>query len=83
MSLPLLADISHDQDVLLDRRLVYETLIANHIPVPNHIIVNRDGLKPGRWPGGAAGTVAAGTIAAGTVAAGTSVINNNMNRHRT
>ena len=36
---------------LLDRRVVYRTLAENDIPVPNHIVVNRnDHVDPGTMP---------------------------------
>mmetsp|Transcript_25598 Transcript_25598/g.75672 ORF Transcript_25598/g.75672 Transcript_25598/m.75672 type:complete len:1449 (-) Transcript_25598:644-4990(-) len=40
------------QDVLLDRRLVYRKLKEHNIPVPTHIIVERDGLPEGSDPEG-------------------------------
>ncbi|WIA10709.1 hypothetical protein OEZ85_010886 [Tetradesmus obliquus] len=38
---PFLINDVHMQDVLLDRRRVYKTLMDNNIPVPRHILVNR------------------------------------------
>eukprot|EP00879_Flechtneria_rotunda_P025454 GHRR01027052.1.p1 GENE.GHRR01027052.1~~GHRR01027052.1.p1 ORF type:complete len:432 (+),score=120.74 GHRR01027052.1:86-1381(+) len=44
---PFLINDVHMQDVLLDRRRVYKALMDNSIPVPRHIIVNREGaLEP-------------------------------------
>ncbi|KAK9821974.1 hypothetical protein WJX81_008214 [Elliptochloris bilobata] len=40
------------QDVLLDRRRVYQKLQESGIPVPHHIAVNRDDLGPGQDPPG-------------------------------
>lgn len=40
------------QDVLQDRRRVYSILRDNGIPLPTHIIVDRDGLAPGEDPAG-------------------------------
>jgi hypothetical protein len=37
------------QHLLQDRIGVYRTLVANAIPVPQHIIVEREGLEPGDW----------------------------------
>jgi hypothetical protein len=31
---------------------VYELLEENNIPLPTHIVVNRDGLEPGQDPEG-------------------------------
>ncbi|MEW5317234.1 MAG: hypothetical protein WDW38_008551 [Sanguina aurantia] len=39
---PFLVNDVFWQDMLLDRRKVYTTLVANGIPVPHHIIVSRD-----------------------------------------
>ncbi|KAG1662671.1 hypothetical protein FOA52_014597 [Chlamydomonas sp. UWO 241] len=40
------------QDVIQDRTLVYKTLLEHKIPVPKHIIVERDGLLEGADPEG-------------------------------
>lgn len=37
----------HVQDILLDRRKVYQVLVEKNIPVPTHIIVDRDNLAEG------------------------------------
>lgn len=51
---PQMANINdlNMQDILMDRRLVYALLKANKIPVPTHIIVNRENLEPGQDPEG-------------------------------
>jgi hypothetical protein len=60
LSQPLLPLLRHSptgrwrpQDELLDRRKVYKLLVEKNIPVPTHIIVERDNL-----PGGTAGRLA-------------------------
>jgi hypothetical protein len=40
------------QDVIQDRRAVYRVLRDNGIPLPTHIIVDRDGLPDGEDPPG-------------------------------
>jgi hypothetical protein len=45
-------DLSPLQDVLMDRRAVYQVLRDNNIPTPTHIVVNRDNLPPGADPPG-------------------------------
>jgi hypothetical protein len=45
--------LRNPQDALLDRRMVYRLLVEKNIPVPTHIIVERDGaLAAARdlWP---------------------------------
>lgn len=44
---PYLINDVYSQDILLDRRKVYRRLIEAGIPVPHHIIVDRDGLPEG------------------------------------
>ena len=45
---PFVVNDAHDQWTLLDRRLVYKRLQEHNIPVPNHIVVNRnDYVKKG------------------------------------
>ena len=39
---PFVVNDPHDQWTLLDRRLVYKRLQEHNIPVPNHIVVNRN-----------------------------------------
>ena len=41
---PYLINDVHMQDLLLDRRAVYSKLQASGIPVPKHIVVDREGL---------------------------------------
>ena len=45
---PYLINDVFAQDILLDRRRVYQRLIEAGIPVPKHIIIDRDGLPEGR-----------------------------------
>ncbi|KAL4445780.1 hypothetical protein ABPG77_008979 [Micractinium sp. CCAP 211/92] len=45
---PYLVNDVMAQDTLLDRRRVYRTLMESGIPVPQHIIVDRDTLPPGQ-----------------------------------
>lgn len=45
---PYLINDVYSQDILLDRRRVYRRLIEAGIPVPHHIIVDREGLPQGR-----------------------------------
>lgn len=39
------------QDALLDRRRVYKILVEKNIPVPTHILVDREGLPEGEEDG--------------------------------
>ena len=48
---PTINDLSY-QNVIRDRRRMYKTLVSNQIPVPNHIIVERDSLPEGQDPEG-------------------------------
>lgn len=48
---PTINDLSY-QNVIRDRRRMYKTLVSNQIPVPNHIIVERDNLPEGQDPEG-------------------------------
>lgn len=45
---PYLINDVFAQDILLDRRKVYQRLIEAGIPVPQHIIIDRDGLPEGQ-----------------------------------
>jgi hypothetical protein len=45
-------DVLKNQDVLQDRRRVYRILTESGIPLPTHIIVDRDGLAEGEDPPG-------------------------------
>lgn len=47
MQAPATAWVRAVQDILLDRRRVYQILVEKNIPVPTHIIVDRDGLPEG------------------------------------
>lgn len=49
---PFLVNDLKMQQLLLDRRTVYKILQEHHIPVPHHIIVDRDNLPPGESPQG-------------------------------
>ncbi|KDD77059.1 hypothetical protein H632_c30p4, partial [Helicosporidium sp. ATCC 50920] len=49
---PYLVNDVFAQDILLDRRRVYARLMESGIPVPPHIVVDRDGLAPGEDPPG-------------------------------
>ncbi|KAK9799737.1 hypothetical protein WJX73_006464 [Symbiochloris irregularis] len=49
---PYLINDMQLQDLLLDRRRVYQTLQDSGIPVPNHIKINREGLRPDEDPPG-------------------------------
>uniref|UniRef100_A0A1D1ZXV8 Inositol hexakisphosphate and diphosphoinositol-pentakisphosphate kinase n=1 Tax=Auxenochlorella protothecoides TaxID=3075 RepID=A0A1D1ZXV8_AUXPR len=49
---PYLVNDVFAQDLLLDRRLVYRKLVESGIPVPRHIIVDRDHLESGQDPEG-------------------------------
>ncbi|KAG2489657.1 hypothetical protein HYH03_011935 [Edaphochlamys debaryana] len=44
---PFLVNDVFMQDALLDRRRVYKLLVEKNIPVPTHIIVEREGLSSG------------------------------------
>ena len=43
---PLLVNDLASQSMLMDRRKVYLLLISLGIPVPEHVVCNRDGAKP-------------------------------------
>ena len=49
---PYLINDLHLQDLLLDRRAVYATLATAGIPVPTHVVIDRDGLAAGADPDG-------------------------------
>ncbi|KAK9865899.1 hypothetical protein WJX84_000442 [Apatococcus fuscideae] len=49
---PYLINDMSMQDILLDRRRVYRKLMESGIPVPTHIIIDRDGLAENENPEG-------------------------------
>ena len=69
---PYLINDVHMQDLLLDRRAVYSKLQASGIPVPKHIVVDREGLPrppPGMVSQHSTGAATISPAASSTLAA--------------